>query len=364
LKERYEWRPWEEWPAEIARRTPGALDAARVELADQILKYSWWQFAAHRQWSEMRVYAEERGVKLGGDMAFSPSRDSAEVWAHQDVFDLGRTVGAPPDAFNPKGQRWGLPLPRWSAMGERGYELWSARARHAGDLFDLVRIDHVVGLYRTFSFGEDPDTAGAFVPADEAEQLAQGEAVMKALRTAAHPCDLIAEDLGSVPPGVRKSLTAMGVPGYKVMQWEREWETADENFKPPASYPEASLATTGTHDTEALTVWWGMQTVAERARLLAALGLGARVDAARELGEPGVDAVLEALYASPSVLTVEPLQDLFVWSARINRPGTVSDFNWSWRLPLPIERLRAKPWIASRVARLRAICVRTGRFEQ
>jgi 4-alpha-glucanotransferase len=363
LKERYDWLAWEEWPPEISRRAPDALDGARADLADQILKYSWWQFAAHRQWLEMRVYAQERGVKLGGDMAFSPSRDSAEVWAHQEEFDLGRTVGAPPDGFNPKGQRWGLPLPRWSAMSERGYALWRARARHAGDLFDLVRIDHVVGLYRTFSFAQEPDGAGAYVPADQSEQLAQGEALMNALRTAAHPCDLIAEDLGSVPPWVRKSLTAMGVPGYKVMQWEREWDTANENYKPPASYPEASLATTGTHDTEALTVWWRAQPAADREKLVEALGLASRVDPKRELGVTGVDAVLEALYASPSILTIEPLQDLFIWSARINRPGTVSEFNWSWRLPLPIERLREKPWIVSRVAKLRAICVRTGRIE-
>lgn len=363
LKERFEWRPWEEWPAEIARRAPDALERARAELADEILKYSWWQFTAHRQWREMRVYAEERGVLLGGDMAFSPSRDSAEVWANQDVFDLVRTVGAPPDAFNPKGQRWGLPLPRWSAMRERDYSLWRARARHAGDLFDLVRIDHVVGLYRTFSFGEDSAAPGAFVPAGEADQLAQGEAVMKALRTAAHPCDLIAEDLGSVPPWVRKSLTAMGVPGYKVMQWEREWETADENFKPPSSYPELSLATTGTHDTEALTVWWRTQPLADRTKLVEALGIKARVDPARELDESGVDAVLESLYAGPAILTIEPLQDLFIWSARINRPGTVAESNWTWRLPLPIARLREKPFLAARIAKLRAICSRTGRSE-
>jgi 4-alpha-glucanotransferase len=364
LKERYDWSPWEQWPAGLARRESEALDAARREHADEILKYSWWQFAAHRQWREMRVYAEERGVKLGGDMAFSPSRDSAEVWANQGAFDLERTVGAPPDGFNPKGQRWGLPLPRWSAMEEDGFALWRARSRHAGDLFDLVRIDHVVGLFRTFAFGADPASEGAYVPAQEHEQLAQGEAVMKALRDAAHPCDLIAEDLGSVPPWVRASLAAMRVPGYKVMQWEREWETAGERFTSPASYPELSLATTGTHDTEALTVWWRMQPAEERAKLMEALARTSRVDPARELGEDGVDAVLEALYASPSVLVVEPLQDLFTWSARINRPGTVSDFNWTWRLPMPIDRLRENPWIKARIAKMRAICQRTGRFAE
>ena len=105
---------------------PEALALARRELADAIEMYSYWQYIAHRQWSEMRAYASSRGAFLGGDLAFSPCRDSAEVWANQDEFDLSRTVGAPPDGFNPKGQRWGLPLPNWNAMRAQGFKVLRA----------------------------------------------------------------------------------------------------------------------------------------------------------------------------------------------------------------------------------------------
>ena len=106
---------------------------ARRELADAIEMYGYWQFIAHRQWSEMRAYAASHGAFIGGDLAFSPCRDSAEVWANQDEFDLTRTVGAPPDGFNPKGQRWGLPLPNWNAMRARGIQS-AARARASCEL--------------------------------------------------------------------------------------------------------------------------------------------------------------------------------------------------------------------------------------
>jgi 4-alpha-glucanotransferase len=363
LKERFGWSHWEEWPAELAGREPAALEAARRELADPIRMYSFWQFLAHRQWSEMRVYAAERGALLGGDMAFSPSRDSAEAWANQQVFDLTRTVGAPPDEFNPKGQRWGLPLPRWDAMRAGNFHLWCARVRHAARLYDLIRVDHVVGLYRTFSFGADPDAPGGFVPADEPDQRVQGEALMRALITAARPTQIVAEDLGTVPPWVRESLTAMEIPGYRVMQWERrDWGGPHERFLSPAEYPELSLATTGTHDTETLAVWWREQSEAERAKLVSALKLEGRVVTRRPLDETGLDAILEALYAAPSRLVLLPLQDLFGWSARINRPGTVGHSNWMYRLPLSIERLRKNPWVKSRVAKVRAIAERSARF--
>ncbi|HUY28294.1 MAG TPA: 4-alpha-glucanotransferase [Candidatus Binataceae bacterium] len=364
LKERFKWTPWDAWPRELAGRDPLAIAVARRELAGPIAMYSWWQFVADRQWSAARAYAHRRGVLLGGDMAFSPARDSAEVWANQPTFDLGRTVGAPPDAFNQHGQRWGLPMPRWQAMRADGFRLWRTRARRAGAMFDLLRIDHVVGIYRTFSFGADPDADGAFSPSDEHAQVAQGEEIMRALREAAGACDLIAEDLGSVPDWVRDSLTRLGIPGYKVMQWEREgWGGPDERFRSPSTYPELSLATTGTHDTEALTVWWREQPIHERDKLCAALGIAARINPRRDrLGDDARDAIIEALYAAPSRYVTLPIQDLFGWSARVNRPGTVSDSNWTYRLPLTIDRLAAHAGVQTRLARLRAIAQRTGRL--
>ncbi|HEY2663939.1 MAG TPA: 4-alpha-glucanotransferase, partial [Candidatus Binataceae bacterium] len=129
LKERFGWRSWEEWPEEIRRRQAEALALARVEMADRIGMYSYFQFLAFHQWLEARVYAEERGVLLGGDLAFSPALDSADVWANQHIFRLDRFVGAPPDAFNAFGQRWGLPMPDWTKMREDDFAWWRMRIR-------------------------------------------------------------------------------------------------------------------------------------------------------------------------------------------------------------------------------------------
>ena len=356
LKDRFEWAPWEDWPAELRNREALALDTARRELSEPIARYCWFQFLAERQWSAMHSYAAEHHVMIGGDMAFSPALDSAEVWANQALFDLGRTIGAPPDAFNPRGQRWGLPLPRWAPMRADGFRLWRARVRRAAAMFDLLRIDHVVGLYRTFSFGEDPDADGSFVPEEESAQQAQGEEILGALQDAAGRCALIAEDLGSVPPRVRASLSRLGIAGYKVMQWERTaWETPQERFLKPAEYPELSLATTGTHDTEPLTTWWLAQPQPERVKLLEALGISDRVDSREPLDDAALDAIIGSLYASPSRLVVLPIQDLFGWSDQINHPGLVSEANWSYRLPFELEDRTKLPEIKSRIEKLRAI---------
>jgi 4-alpha-glucanotransferase len=368
LKERLNWRSWDAWPPELAHRDPASLAAARRELSVEIEMYRYWQFLAHRQWTEMRSYAAARGVFIGGDLAFSPCRDSAEVWANQADFDLSRTVGAPPDGFNPKGQRWGLPLPNWGRMRDTGFKLLRARVHRARSLYDLIRVDHAVGLYRTFNFGADPDAPGTFTPADENEQRAQGDEIMRTILSEAGISDggaaaVIAEDLGTVPPWVRQSLTQMNVPGYKVMQWERgNWGGPDETYLSPAVYPELSVATTGTHDTESLTTWWREQPIAEREKLVRALEVEAAVNPRRMLGEPARDAILGALYAAPSRLVVIPIQDLFGWTARINRPGTISDSNWTYRLPLTLERMRRSRAIQARVAKLREIAIASGRF--
>jgi 4-alpha-glucanotransferase len=362
LKDRFNWTSWETWPAEIAKRDPAALELARRELADAIEMYGYWQYIAHRQWSEMRAYASSHTAFIGGDLAFSPCRDSAEVWANQEEFDLSRSVGAPPDGFNPKGQRWGLPLPNWKQMRAHGFKVLRQRARHASTLYDLLRIDHVVGLYRTFNFGSVFAEPGVFTPANENDQLAQGEEVIRAIKEEAGATELMAEDLGTVPPWVRASLTRLGVPGYKVMQWERDWGRADEPFISPAAYPELSLATTGTHDTDPLTVWWHSQPIAEREKFVRELGLAAKINPRRMLEESARDAILTLLYAAPSKLVIVPIQDLFGWSARINRPGTISAWNWTYRIPLTLERMRRSRAIQSRVEKVREIAVKSGRF--
>ncbi len=366
LKERFNWSEWESWPEPLKRREPDALAEARRDLAREIMMYSYWQFLAHRQWLQVRTELRRRGVMVGGDLAFSPGRESAEVWTHQERFDLERFAGAPPDGFSATGQHWGLPMPRWDRTRAGGYELIRMRVRRARELYDLLRIDHVVGLFRTYSFGSVPDAPGEFSPALEADQRRQGEEIIRAILEEAGPMALIAEDLGLIPPFVRKSLKALGVPGYKVIRWEKEnWRKVNERFISPAKYPEMSVATTGTHDTDTLTMWWSALPEKERRQLCAALEIERAVDIHRDsLDERALHAILEALYRAPSRLVLVPIQDLFGWGDRINTPGTVGPDNWSWRLPLPLEQMTQDRDMLARLSKLRAIAARTGRFQE
>jgi len=363
LKEDFGWRPWQEWPAPLRDREPEALAAAERRLAAEIAMYRYWQYLADTQLQQARAAYAGAGASLIGDLAFSPGVDSAEIWANRDQFDQTRLVGAPPDAFSPAGQRWGLPMPDWERMRARGWPLVRARMRRARELYDIVRIDHVVGLYRTWNFGLDPGAPGRFTPAAESEQRAQGEAIIGALQEEAGTVGLVAEDLGLIPAWVRDSLRALGVPGYKVMRWEREGQgNPEDRFIAPANYPELSLATTATHDTETLAQWWREIGAAQRRLLLESFGIADRANPDdQQLGEATLDAILEALYAAPSRLVVEPIQDLFGWTARINAPGTVGDDNWSWQLPAPIEELMEDPAMVRRATALAAIVLRSGR---
>ena len=363
LKERFGWSAWEKWPAPLRRHDADALSAARSELADSVSMHCYWQFVAAEQWRRVRQRFADAGAFLGGDIAFSPARDSAEVWANQDLFDLERSVGAPPDAFSDKGQRWGLPMPNWERMRARNFDLLRLRAEKAAERFDVIRIDHVVGLYRTYSVGPNPDETGHFEPADEPAQRRQGEEVLRAIQESARGATVIAEDLGVVPDWVRESLAACSIAGYKVVRWEKSNRgLPDEGYIDPQIYPELSVATTGTHDTECLVEWWRTQPERERTMFVKGLRIAERLAPERQpLDTLGLDAILEALYAAPSHLAIVPVQDLFGWRTRINLPATLSQANWSFRLPMALERMLEDGSAARRAAQLCAIVERTGR---
>jgi 4-alpha-glucanotransferase len=364
LKDRFEWRDWKEWPEDIRHVRPQAIEAARRELEEPVAMYSYWQHLARRQWKQTRAELAAMGVNLIGDLAFLPASDSADVWANQHLFMLDRLVGAPPDAFSAKGQRWGLPMPNWPRMRADDLRWWRERARHAAHLFDMVRIDHVVGFYRTYSFDADPDAPGEFYPPKEDAQREQGEAFFTMLKEEIGDDTVIGEDLGTVPPWVRVSLSKLGVLGLKVSRWEKvDWRTPRERFIPPAQYPEQSVAVTGTHDTETVAQWWRETTPAERAQLAKAMNFPkALIPPPAVLDLKLLDAILEPLFASPSRLVLAPVQDLFGWEDRINLPGSIAETNWSYRLPQTIEQLRADPAIRERAAKLRAMAQRARRF--
>jgi 4-alpha-glucanotransferase len=355
-------RPWTEWPARLRNHDTAAVAHARRDLATDVLFHQYVQWIAHTQWRGARE--RTHGVALFGDLPFMVDGDSADVWARQHQFHLDVSLGAPPDAFSATGQNWGMPVYRWDVIARDDFGWLRDRARRHRDLYDGYRIDHLVGFYRTYGWPQDGRKA-FFTPDTEADQLALGERVVSIFRDSG--AEVIAEDLGVVPDFVRESLARLGVPGFKVFRWERQWHSEGQPFTDPLVYPPVSVATSGTHDTETLGVWWESAAAHERRELarLAAVErvVSKAVDLSTAAFNPTVrDALLEALVESGSDLVLFPVQDVFGWLNRINEPATINERNWTFRLPWAVDRLHEVPEVSRRQAALREWCARYGRI--
>ena len=360
LHARHQERAWTEWPEPLRSRQPEALDAARAELDDEILFRQYLQWLAADQWGFARDRAGDVG--LFGDLPFMVSGDSADVWARQDEFRMDASVGVPPDAFSETGQDWGLPVYRWDVLAERDLDWLRDRARRNADLFDGYRVDHLVGFYRTY-FRPHDGGPPQFTPREEEEQLTLGERVLGVFRE--QSAEIIAEDLGIIPEFVRASLTRLSVAGYKVFRWERLWQVEGRPFKDPIQYPPVSVATSGTHDTEPMVIWWEDAPREEREAVVAIPSVRERLtdDDRASIEAAGLphaihEALLEALYASGSDTLILPIQDIFGWRDRINQPATVADSNWTWRLPWPSDRMRTEAAAMGVAKQLREWCLR------
>ena len=354
-------RVWTEWPEDLQRRDPVAIDRARRDLAREVRYWQYLQWLAATQWRDARAHAH--GVALFGDLPFMVDGDSADVWARQHQFDLDASVGAPPDAFSTTGQDWGMPVYRWDGIAADDFRWLRERARRSADLFDGYRVDHLVGFYRTYG---RPKQGGVpfFTPATEPEQIALGERVLAIFKEAG--AEIVAEDLGIVPDVVRESLVRSGVPGFRVFRWERHWHTEGTPFRDPAAYQAFSVATSGTHDTEPLVVWWETASPDDR-RQISALATVQRVTNGASIEDAPYtsvvrDALLEALFAAGSDLLLLPVQDVFGWRDRINEPATVGEGNWRFKLPWPCDRLDEIPEAQERQETLRGWAAQYGRF--
>jgi 4-alpha-glucanotransferase len=356
LHAQYGERPWTEWPEQLRTREPRALDVERRALQDEILFRSYLQWIAGAQWTTAR--SRSNGVALFGDLPFMVNGDSADVWSRQDEFGQESSVGVPPDAFSATGQDWGLPPYVWEIVRERDFDWLRLRARRMAQLFDGYRVDHVVGFYRTFVRPRGGGR-GAFTPVDERSQVALGERVLNVFRSTG--VEIVAEDLGTVPDFVRESLARLVIPGYKVFRWERHWHTPGQPFREPLEYPTAAVATSGTHDTEPLTVWWAQAPVEERRAVLDTPSVRGRLTESERrqalesssLSTAVRVTLLEVLFASGANLLILPIQDVFGWSDRINQPATVGDQNWTWRLPWHSDQMPREPEAIAVAERLR-----------
>jgi len=355
---------WTDWPRPVRDRLPEGLAPARAELEEEIRYRQYLQWIAGEQWTRAR--ARTSSIALFGDLPFAVSGDSADVWARQDEFNPALSVGVPPDAFSATGQDWGLPAYRWDVLAERNFSWLRQRARRNADLFDGYRVDHLVGFYRMY-VRPSGSTEGTFMPESQPEQTALGERILQIFREPG--AEIIAEDLGVVPDFVRESLKRLGIPGYRVFRWERHWHQEHQPFRDPVEYPRASVATSGTHDTEPLVMWWEQAPAEERRAVLDVPSIRALLgpeEHARAISEPTLTeatraVLLEALYASGSDLLILPIQDVFGWRARINRPATIGNQNWTWKLPWPSDRLVDEPEALAVADQLRSLAERCGR---
>jgi len=321
----YRGAAWIEWERGVRLREPAALERAREELADEVEVHAFAQFLFDRQWGELRRHAGERGVRIVGDIPIFVAYDSADVWAHQDVFHLdaeGHPVvvsGVPPDYFSKTGQRWGNPLYRWDVMEARGYRWWTERFRRTLELVDVVRIDHFRGFESYWEIPADEETAirGAWRPGP-------GARLFEAVRRRLGELPLIAEDLGLITAEVDALRDALGLPGMRVFQFA--FGDDDRNPHLPASHPEGSVAYTGTHDNDTAVGWLRESASDEERSRVARLLDPAAEDVHWE--------VIRLVLGSAARLALVPMQDVLGLGseARMNTPGT-PEGNWGWRLP-------------------------------
>lgn len=314
--------PWTAWPSGVRDRDPEAVAAALSGHDDELerLRRTQWAFAT--QWASLRAQAAERGVLLFGDLPIFVSHDSADVWAHRELFLLdaeGRpttVTGVPPDYFAVDGQRWNNPHYDWDRMAADGYAWWRRRIARQRELFDLVRIDHFRGFEAAWHVPVEAETAreGRWVPGP-------GAALLQVLVTEAGPGRLVAEDLGVITPPVDALRREFGLPGMKVLQFAFDGDPDNPHL--PARHEEQSVVYTGTHDNDTTVGWWAGLDRAARARVAEHL-----VDA----GEAMPWALIRLAMASRARLAVVPAQDLLGLDsrARMNTPGT-DQGNWSWQ---------------------------------
>jgi 4-alpha-glucanotransferase len=363
LKDAHGGAPWWQWPATLRDRDATQLEHAAARLRDEVQRFQYAQWLAHSQWSAARAALRAKGVALMGDLPFMVGRDSADVWAKREEFGHDASVGVPGDQFNEEGQEWGLPPYNWAVMRANGFRWLRARARYAALLVDRFRVDHLVGFYRTYSrphgrlrSAQGRLLPGSFDPPTEPEQLAHGEAVLRAMieGAAEHGARVVAEDLGVVPDFVRPSLQRLGIPGYKVLRWEQD----HGQFRDPRGYPAVSVACLGTHDTDPVASWWGSMPAWEREAAARAFGL----PSSDPRWTPEVHAaLLSALLGAASGLVLLMWQDVVGTLDRINTPSTVGAHNWTWRLPATIANTLSDGALRPALDRARAAAERAGR---
>lgn len=328
LKKHFGKLNWNEWPEEIAKHAEAGLSKYRKALVSEINYQKFLQYTFFKQWLALRYYANERGIKIIGDMPIFIAHDSADVWANQQLFCLdeegnaAKVAGVPPDYFSETGQLWGNPHYDWQKMKTDDYQWWRSRFTTLLEMVDVIRVDHFRGFESYWEVDGKAETAmeGKWVKGP-------GEEFFQTLEKYFGKLPIIAEDLGVITDEVSDLKDQFSFPGMKVLHFEL---LPDENGKAAFSCEQNCVVYTGTHDNNT-TVGWYQEDLSDEAR--EAVDEALQVEDASSVGVCGE--LICYAYASNASTVIIPMQDLLVLDskARMNKPGTVGGNNWQWSMP-------------------------------
>jgi len=322
-KAHFEHQEWLKWDEDIRLRKPEAVLRYQQMLSDDIDFYVFLQYKFYEQWSRLKEYANEQDIEIIGDMPIYVALDSSDVWIHPELFELDEerkpinVAGCPPDAFSDDGQKWGNPLYDWKAMEKEDFAWWKRRMAGAAKLFDVVRIDHFIGVVRYY-----------VIPADESAkeghyEWGPGEKLTKALDEARGTTRIIAEDLGVMIPEVGELLDKVGYPGMKVIEFA--FDGNNKNPYLPHMYTRNCIAYGGTHDNETLRGYYDNVSKEDLAYALQYTDSSSRDELIHQ--------IFLMTYRSVADTVIFQMQDVLEKGneARMNLPSTIGE-NWRWRL--------------------------------
>jgi 4-alpha-glucanotransferase len=323
LKQHLGGKLWLEWPAEYRSFHAALSRPLPPAVLEELAMQEFCQFLFYTQWQRLRRYAADKGIEIIGDIPIFVALDSADVWAHPEIFQLdrntgrpSRVAGVPPDYFSPLGQLWGNPLYDWDALRATHFEWWLERFRANFDLYDVIRLDHFRGFDEYWSIPAGaPDARGGVW------QPGPGLPFFQALHERLPNARIIAEDLGLITDGVIALRENTGLPGMAVLQFA--FGSGTDNYYLPHNVKPNCVIYSGTHDNDTTVGWYRSADTHVQ-------------DEFRRYLRSGGDApqwdLIHAAYKSVCRLAVSPLQDIFGLGseARFNTPGKAAG-NWQWR---------------------------------
>lgn len=316
---------WQRWDEDIRYRKKTAVKKYQEKLAVEIGFWEFCQYKFFQQWNEVKKYAHKQKIRLIGDIPLYVSMDSADVWAHSDLFELDERkrpiniAGVPPDCFSEDGQRWGNPLYNWKVMEEDNFKWWAKRMAANAKLYDVIRIDHFIGIVNYWSIPSSCPTA-----VEGKWRKGPGKKLTDVIKEATKGTDIIAEDLGVVGPNVRKLIARTGWPGMKILEFAFDG-TADNEYLPHNYRTTNCLVYGGTHDNETLMGFYGAKKKKELKYLMKYFNISKK----KEIPQ----AMIRAAYGSIASTAIFQMQDILELDnrARMNLPSTVGT-NWRWRM--------------------------------